>query len=240
MAHLVTGYAGSPHIHSKDQRAFNRAMFGPGEYVTELGAKCGASITNNNTVRIADGDIIMQGAHIRVEQAENLTIDNGTTGRNRTDLIVMTYQKNNADGTESAHLEVIKGTASTSSSPAAPSYAKGNLESLTKVQMPLYKVNIRGVVLESVTPMFNMISTYATLAEEAKTKFENDCRTFLNSLNILDTVEDIGANTLPNQLAGALGLKQLVMMLGERLGEQVTYRVVGDALYIDTFVPEQQ
>ncbi len=88
--------------------------------------------------------------------------------------------------------------------------------------------------------MFNMISTYATLAEEAKTKFENDCRTFLNSLNILDTVEDIGANTLPNQLAGALGLKQLVMMLGERLGEQVTYRVVGDALYIDTFVPEQQ
>lgn len=59
-AHLITGYKGSEHIQSADARSFNMAMFGGGEFVMEIGEQLDASITNNNTVRILDGDILMQ------------------------------------------------------------------------------------------------------------------------------------------------------------------------------------
>lgn len=235
--HLITGYAGREHIHSADQRSFNMAMFGSGEFVMEIGNKCAASILNNNTVRVLDGDILLQGGHIRIEPGthEDLTIQNGTSGRNRTDLIVMTYSKNAADGTESAKLEVIKGTASTSSNPTAPSITTGVIANgAVKVQMPLYKVNVKGVVLDSIEPLFVLIPTFKTLSERYAAEFQEACRTFLNSLNILDTSSDIAANLSPYQLAGALGVKEIIMQIISGLGDQVTYQLNGNDLYITT------
>ena len=67
MVHLITGYKGSEHIKSADTRSFNSAMFGNGQFVMEIGEELDASIINNNTVRVLDGDILMQGGHIRIE-----------------------------------------------------------------------------------------------------------------------------------------------------------------------------
>lgn len=82
-AHLITGYKGSEHIQSADARSFNMAMFGGGEFVMEIGEQLDASIANNNTVRILDGDILMQGGHIRIETGayEDMTIETGTAGK---------------------------------------------------------------------------------------------------------------------------------------------------------------
>ena len=149
MAHLVTGYAGKEHIRSADQGSFNAAFFGDGEFVMSSGSRFAGAIINNNTVRISDGDMLMQGRHIRIEPNtyEDLTISTGTAGTNRIDLIVMTYEKNAASGIESAKLEVVQGTA-TSGTPSAPEIVSGDiLNGDLKNQMPLYAVYVSGVAL---------------------------------------------------------------------------------------------
>lgn len=209
MTHLVTGYAGYEHIKSEDDGAFNAAFFGGGQYVMECGNQFEGSIINNNTVRILDGDLLMYGRHARINPNtyEDMTITTGTAGTNRIDLICMTYEKNENDGTEQAYLNVIKGT-ETPGTPDIPEYTDGNiLEGATLNNMPLYKVVIQGVVLQDIIPLFDVIPTYKTLAERYAAQFQKACNTYLGALNVLDTMEEIEANTLPNQLAGALAIK---------------------------------
>ena len=215
MVHLITGYAGYEHIQSEDDGAFNAAFFGNGQYVMETGNQFEGSIINNNTVRILDGDGLMYGRHFRIKPNtyEDLNITTGTAGTRRVDMICMTYEKNAGDGTEQAYLQVVKG-AETSGTPAAPSYTDGNiLDGATFNQMPLYKVEIEGVVLSSITALFDTIPTYKALAETYEAKFKAACQSHLDSLGVLDTMEEITANTQSNQLAGALGVKQIYNQL---------------------------
>lgn len=219
MVHLITGYKGSEHIQSADARSFNSAMFGNGEFVMEIGEQLDASILNNNTVRVLDGDVLMQGGHIRIETDtyEDLTIETGTAGKSRNDLIVMTYEKNSMDGTEKAYLEVIKGT-ETEGSASDPEYVTGTLaEGDLKNQMPLYRLKIEGVVLSTIETLFKTIPTYKTLAEQYAAQFQKACDTYLGALNILDSKEEIEANTLANQIAGALGVKQIMTSLNSNI-----------------------
>lgn len=218
-AHLITGYKGSEHIQSADARSFNMAMFGGGEFVMEIGEQLDASITNNNTVRILDGDILMQGGHIRIETGtyEDMTIETGTAGKSRIDLIVMTYEKNALDGTEKAYLEVIKGTP-TEETPTDPAYEQGTLaEGDLKNQMPLYRVKVEGVVLTSLEVLFKTIPTYKTIAEQYAAQFQKACDTYLGALNVLDTMEEVNANTQTNQLAGALAVKEGIASLNLKM-----------------------
>lgn len=218
MVHLITGYKGSEHIKSADTRSFNSAMFGNGQFVMEIGEELDASIINNNTVRVLDGDILMQGGHIRIETNtyEDLTIETGTSGKNRIDLIVMTYEKNSTDGTEKAYLEVLKG-AETKGTPSAPEYVSGTLaEGALKNQMPLYRVKIQGVVLSSIEGLFKTIPTYKTLAEQYAAQYEARI-TALKSADILDTAEEVMANTQKNMFAGALALKELASSVNDNL-----------------------
>lgn len=211
MTHLVTGYAGTEHIQSADEGAFNAAFFGDGQYVMESGSQFEGSIIDNNTVRILDGDMLMYGRHIRIEPDtyEDMTITTGTAGTNRIDLICMVYEKNVSDGTEKAYLQVIKGT-ETSGTTTAPEYTDGNiLEGATLNKMPLYQVKITGVVLSEIIPVFTTIPTYKTLAEKYAAEFQAKCESHLDSLNILDTLEEVDANTQEHQIAGALALKEL-------------------------------
>lgn len=210
--HLVTGYKGSEHIKSADQGSFNAAFFGSGQFVMEMGNQFEGSIVNNNTVRILDGDILMYGRHIRIDPDtfEDLTIETGNAGKNRIDLVCMTYEKNTSDGTEKAYLEVLKGS-ETEGTPSAPEYTDGNIiTGAIKNQMPLYKLTINGVVLQDITPLFKTIPTYKTLAEQYAAQFQKDCDTYLGALNILDTMEEVNANTQTNQLAGALAVKEVI------------------------------
>lgn len=209
--HLVTGYKGEEHIMSADQGSFNASFFGTGQYVMESGSQMEAVIIDNNTVRVYDGDLLMYGRHARIEPNtyEDLTIQTGTAGVNRYDLICATYIKNANDGTEDAYFEVIRGTEN-ERVPDLPEYTDGNiLEGATFNQMPLYKVVIEGVVLKEVVPVFSTIPTYQALAERYAAEFQKSCETHIGALNIYDTLEEVEANTQENQLAGALAVKEL-------------------------------
>lgn len=226
--HLVTGYKGSEHIKSADQGSFNAAFFGSGQFVMEMGNQFEGSIVNNNTVRILDGDILMYGRHIRIDPGtfEDLTIETGNAGKNRIDLVCMTYEKNTSDGTEKAYLEVLKGS-ETEGTPSAPEYTDGNIiTGAIKNQMPLYKLTVNGVVLQDITPLFKTIPTYKTLAEQYAAQFQKACDTYLGALNILDTMEEVNANTQANQLAGALAVKQGISELNTKLSSIVIIKSV--------------
>lgn len=250
-AHLITGYAGEEHIMSEDQGSFNAAFFGGGQYVMEAGCQFEGSIIDNNTVRILDGDLLMYGRHIRIkpDTYEDLTITTGTAGVNRVDLICMTYEMNTADGIEKAYLQVIKGTESEGTA-SAPEYTNGNiLEGATFNQMPLYSVTIEGVVLKEITPIFETIPSYGALGEKYEAEFIEACRTHLDSLNILDTLEEVEANTQGNQLAGALAVKEVVERINDindgltaENGVQFQFATDGEGNYgylgaDDSFIP---
>ena len=208
--HLVTGYAGSEHIKSEDQGSFNASFFGTGQFVMEAGNQLEASIMDNNTVRILSGDILMKGRHIRINSNtyEDISIETGTAGVNRCDLIVMEYSKDDTTGIETAIVRVLKGT-ETAGAAEPPAYTDGDiLNGAGFNQMPLYKVMIEGVVLTDIKCLFETISTYETLAQKYASEFKKEI-TDLKTTNILDTLEEVEANDQENMIAGALALQEL-------------------------------
>ena len=155
---IVTGYTGEPHIRPEDDGARNAGIFGTGKYVLNVGRKFAVEIVSNNMVKIKDGDLINQGRHIRIPvgETEECTIENGTQARYRNDLIVSRYSKESgSEGKESAKIVVIKGTASTSSTPPDPSYTSGDiLNGALTDDFPLYRVRLNGLSITAVEPLF--------------------------------------------------------------------------------------
>lgn len=222
--HLVTGYRGEEHITSADQGSFNASFFGGGEYVMEAGNQFEASIMDNNTVRILDGDALMKGRHLRIEPKTyaDVTITTGTAGVNRNDLIVFQYSKDTSTDIETPEIVVIKGK-ETEGTAVDPEYTDGDiLGGATFNQMPMYRVKVEGVVLTGIEPLFNVIPTYKTLAEKYAKQFQEACDTYIGLLNILDTMEEVEANTQEGQLAGALSLKELKNTLQSAIETKVT------------------
>lgn len=154
---LVTGYAGQDHVSAADAGSLHAAVFGNGQYVLNNGNNLSASAINGNQVRVHDGDILMQGRHIRINPNTyvDLTLENGTTGYKRHDLIIARYTRDTSTGQEEANLAVIKGTAD-SVVGADPSYTSGNIISGNAVlnEMPLYRVVFDGLTIASIEPLF--------------------------------------------------------------------------------------
>lgn len=149
---IVTGYEGTPHVTAWQDRDLNQGIFGSGTYILSVGSKMAASIVSNNEIRIADGALVMQGCLGVIQKGtyDTITIDNGTQGMQRRDLICAQYSKNGSTGVESMSLVVIKGTAASSASD--PSYTSGDIQNGdTLVQVPLYRVSINGITISSVT-----------------------------------------------------------------------------------------
>ena len=154
--HLVTGYAGTEHITSADQGAYNMGTFGEGEYVLDRGNKFEATVVSNNLITLADGEALMQGRFIKMISGttEEVPIENGTQEMNRNDLICIRYEKNSTTSIESASIVVKKGT-ETSGTPADPEYVTGEITDGNDLvnEMPLYRVQLQGLNIASVTAL---------------------------------------------------------------------------------------
>ena len=157
--HLVTGYEGAEHIQSQDQGSFNIAAFGAGQYVLDHGYKFAASLLAGNTVNIKDGDLLMQGRHIRLAAGttEDVTYDNGTSGMLRKDLICVRYTKNNSTGVEDAAFVVVKGTEA-ASAPVDPTINEGTITDGNDLinDFPLYRLSFNGTEVTLSDPLFTV------------------------------------------------------------------------------------
>ena len=148
---IVTGYTGTDHVESWQDRDLNQGIFGSGTYVFNVGSKLAATITSNNEVTISDGALSMQGCIgvIQKGTSQSLAIASGSQGMNRKDLICVQYSKSGA--VESLDLVVIQGTP-TSGDATAPSYTSADIQSgVALAQHPLYEVNINGLTIQTVT-----------------------------------------------------------------------------------------
>lgn len=157
---IITGYRGEPHVSSQQERDVNIGIFGSGTYIVNLGSNMAATVISANEVQIADGLVIAEGcsAEIAKGMSESVTIENGTQGMQRKDLIVVRYTKDAGTGVEDMQLAVITGTPATAS-PSVPAYTTGSIANGdTLVEFPLYTVNIDGISIESVTRMVNIAS----------------------------------------------------------------------------------
>lgn len=159
--HLVTGHAGQAHVTAADQASLNAGIFGEGNIVLHRGGEFAATVISNNTIRIADGDIIMQGRHIRLNEGNHvdLAIQNGKQNTNRNDLIVVRYTKNGQTGVEDCNLVVIKGTETTGSA-KDPAYNTGDIinDHVLQADMPLYRVPLEGLNVKALVCLFDMPS----------------------------------------------------------------------------------
>ena len=155
--HLVTGYAGEPHVTSADQGSLFEALIRGGQFVMDAGANFAASIVTNNLIRVSDGELMMQGRHVKLTPGAyvDLTIENGAQGYLRNDLIVARYTRNAVNGVEECSLVVLKGTPA-ESSPSDPEYTVGNLNSESTLQhdFPLYRVPISGLNIGELEALF--------------------------------------------------------------------------------------
>jgi hypothetical protein len=162
--HLVTGTKGQKHVTSADHASFHAAIFGEGQYVLNRGSKFATTTVTNNQIRVADGDILMQGRHIRLNEGTyvDLTIENGTQGMYRNDLIVARYTKDSATGIEDCNLVVIKGTA-VASNPVDPAYTNADIinDHVLLADMPLYRVPLDGLNVQTLVPLFTEASLMA-------------------------------------------------------------------------------
>jgi hypothetical protein len=167
--HLVTGRAGVEHVTSDDHGALNATIFGTGQYVLNEGNNLSASAISNNTVRVLDGCVMIQGRYARVDgNYVDLTIESGAQGYNRNDLIVARYSRDMAADVEECNLVVIKGAAAVGTA-SDPEYVTGDLlgETVIQVDMPLYRVPISGINVSAPEALFDIISdNLASLSEK--------------------------------------------------------------------------
>lgn len=161
---LITGFAGVPHVGSDDMGAFQAGILGTGSYVLQTGQQLKATVASANKVTIGTGDLVMNGRHVRMATATDLTIQNGSQGQKRNDLIVCRYQKA-SDGKETATLTVIKGTA-TSGTPADPSHNTGSiLDGATTSDMPLYRIPITNLSVGTPVQLFKVLTPLDTVGD---------------------------------------------------------------------------
>lgn len=158
---IVTGYRGEPHITSQQKRNINIGIFGSGAHIIKgVGAELSATVISANEVEIADGMIMCEGCASEIAHGttESMTIDNGTQGKLRIDLIVARYNRNTSTGVEDMTLIVIKGTPS-ASDPQRPAYISGTIsDGDTTVDFPIYQVNIDGISITSVDALVDTVN----------------------------------------------------------------------------------
>ncbi len=184
--HLVTGYAGEEHITSNDQGSFNAALMGTGEFVLERGRQFAAQVISNNKVRIFDGDLLMQGRHIRLKENTyvDLFFENGMQGYKRTDLIAVRYEKDSVTDIESASLVVIKGVP-TEDVYVSPEKVTGDIinEHALQNDTLLYKVNFDGLGIQEPERVFSAVPTLETMKKDTVEQIRKDAEKAIQDMS---------------------------------------------------------
>lgn len=148
----------SEKIDAKDHAIYFDYLFGQNG-VMNKGNKLEMSVESANQVKIKDGIVVVQGRPILIYPNEviDVTIESGTQGMKRNDLIVAEFKKESS--VDSYSFKAIKGTPS-ASNPVDPSLTQQDtLSSGTIFQLPLYRIRLNGINIESTDDLRTYIPT---------------------------------------------------------------------------------
>ena len=165
---IVTGKAGVPHVSSADDGRRIAGEVGTGSYVLQTGGKLAPSLVDANTVRIATGDMIVQGRHIGVTASEDVKVASGSQGKKRMDYICVHYTRDVSGSSptlvEKVEWKVLQGTPG--SSAAAPSVPKGSiLDGDADVTVPVCSVTFDGLTTGQPKLLIPTLTPLATLGD---------------------------------------------------------------------------
>lgn len=154
---LITGFAGTPHIGSDDIGAFQAGIVGPGDYALATGNQLRATMSNANTIAVQSGDAVLNGRHVHLTGTTTATVQSGTQGQKRNDLVVLRYTNTTTTGVETCSIVVLKGTPTTGT-PADPAHNTGSiLDGVATHDMPLYRIPLAGITVGTLVPLFNVL-----------------------------------------------------------------------------------
>ena len=172
---IVTGKAGVPHVSSADDGRRIAGEVGTGSYVLQTGGKLAPSLVDANTVRIATGDMIVQGRHIGVTVPEDVKVASGSQGKKRMDYICVHYTRDVSGSSptlvETVEWKVLQGTPG--SSATAPSVPKGSiLDGDADVTVPICSVTFDGLttgqpklLIPELTPLADLGDSVSQIVE---------------------------------------------------------------------------
>lgn len=200
MAKIVTGHTGSAHITADDWASFNAGLLSSSDVVLAFDMP-EAKETTSGVVTLPKLEIIIQGVHCRTDGTEKVTIETGSQGLYRNDLIIGRYQKNASSGVESFAVDIVKGTAS--SSPSDPSVTQNDIRSGgTLREVPLYRIVLYGSTIQKIDPVISNIKNLRNLQKEVNAA--NDIAKAADSLAEVNSEDitklDTRATNLENKL----------------------------------------
>lgn len=152
---IVDGMTGTKHISSDDLSALNIATIGEADCVLNYGDNFKLTMASANSATLGTGVGMVGGKRFWNQAATNLTVQSGTQGQKRNDLVVARYAKTSA-GIESITPVVIKGTPTTGTA-ADPEVTANDLK--------LWRVPLDGISVGEPVKLFEPVASLATLGD---------------------------------------------------------------------------
>lgn len=152
---IVDGMTGTKHISSDDLSALNIATVGKADCVLEYGDDFKLTMASANSATLGTGVGMVGGKRFWNQAATSLTVQSGTQGQKRNDLVVARYAKTNT-GIESITPVVIKGTPSTGTA-ADPATTSNDLK--------LWRIPLNGISVGTPVKLFDTVASLATLRD---------------------------------------------------------------------------
>ena len=152
---IVDGMTGAAHISSDDLAALNTATVGKADCVLEYGNDFALTMGSANSATLGTGVGMVGGKRFWNQAPVTLTVQSGTQGQKRNDLVVARYAKTSA-GIESITPVVIKG---------APSADAAADPEVTSNDLKLWRVPLDGINAGTPVRLFEPVTPLATLGE---------------------------------------------------------------------------
>lgn len=162
---IMTGKTGTPHVTSQQFRQLVEGTVGQESYILSSGEKLEPELQTNNLLKIRSGMMSHHGnlSVVDIGTYDEVTIQNGTQGMQRIDLVVNRYTRNEETGIEDNEWIVIMGTPA-ASDPVAPAYTEGNLQEGDLVDdCPVFKVHLDGINVTEVEKLLSVTPDIPTL-----------------------------------------------------------------------------
>lgn len=162
---ILTGKTGTPHVTSQQFRQLVEGTVGQESYILTSGKNLEPELSSNNLLKIRSGIMSHHGnlSTVEIGTYDEVTIQNGTQGMKRIDLVVNRYTKNDETGIEENEWVVIMGTPD-ADSPAAPAYTEGNLQEGDLVDdCPVFEVHLDGINVTEVKKLLSVSPDIPTL-----------------------------------------------------------------------------
>ena len=161
----VFAFQGKDHITASQLGRIVEGVAGKGRYVLPTLNQMTAKMQTANKVRVGTGDLVMDGRVVTNEAAVDLTVESGTSGYKRNDLVVCRYTKNASTGVEKFAAEVVKGTPTTGTA-ADPKVTEGDISTgSASAVMPLWRIPLDGITPGAPVRIAPVASTLRTLGD---------------------------------------------------------------------------